>query len=80
MVSSAGVTPEQIKNALEVNATLGLLKAYSRDWVLPLLPSILSRLMVRCRRSGFMSASRRCLRVFRIGPVNVPGGTLSEMG
>jgi hypothetical protein len=35
-VASTGVTPEEIKSALLGNATLRLLNAYSRDWVLPL--------------------------------------------
>lgn len=35
-MASTGVTPEEIKTALLGNATLKLLNAYSRDWVLPL--------------------------------------------
>lgn len=35
-MAGTGVTPEEIRSALSSNATLSLLKAYSRDWVLPL--------------------------------------------
>ncbi|WP_410652339.1 DUF3375 family protein [Amycolatopsis sp. cmx-4-54] len=35
-MDAGGVTPEEIRSALSSNATLKLLNAYSRDWVLPL--------------------------------------------